>query len=160
MMCVPAGLLALLSLAQIEALDDLEHNCDLISTRPSPAEVRWTLERSGVPSEVLAAFIDPHPTPAADSRRRAPPLPEHLIWDLDPGLHADGCGLYLRVQQSGSRSWVLIDFEKGRRRERGLGGARVVSLDEARRKARAFKQAGTLQGSSCHRLGQSLEAGG
>ena len=159
MMCVPSGLLALLNLAQIEALDDLEHNCDLISTRPSVAEVRWTLERSGVSSEVLAAFTDPNPTRIADGRRRAPPLPEHLIWDLEPGLHADGCGLYLRVQQSGSRSWVLIDFEKGRRRERGLGGARVVSLAEARRKARALKQAGTLHGSSRHRLGQGLEAG-
>ena len=146
MMCVPSGLLALLSLAQIEALDDLEHNCDLISTRPSPAEVRWTLERSGVPSEVLAAFADPNPAPTAGDRRRAPPLPEHLIWDLEPGLHADGCGLYLRVQQSGSRSWVLIDFENGRRRERGLGGARAVTLDEARRKARALKKAGTRQG--------------
>lgn len=92
-------------------------------------------------------------------RRRAPPLPEHLVWNLEPGLHADGCGLYLRVQQSGSRSWVLIDFEKGRRRERGLGGARVVSLDEARRKAGALKQAGTLQGSSHHRLGQGLDVG-
>lgn len=92
-------------------------------------------------------------------RRRAPPLPEHLIWDLEPGLHADGCGLYLRVQQSGSRSWVLIDFDNRRRRERGLGGARVVSLDEARRKARSLKQAGTIQERLHYRSGQDLEAG-
>lgn len=71
--------------------------------------------------------------------RRAPPLPEHLIWDLEPGLHADGHGLYLRVLETGSRSWVLIDFDHGRRRERGLGGAKRVSLAEARTLARNLK---------------------
>jgi hypothetical protein len=69
---------------------------------------------------------------ARQPTRRAPPLPEHLIFDLEPGLHADGANLYLRVQESGSRSWVFIRYENRRRREYGLGGARGVSLAEAR----------------------------
>lgn len=152
MMSVPDGLLALLTLQQIEAIDDLEHNCDLIAVRPTTAEIRWTLERFGAAPEVIAAIADPNDH---EGRRRAPPLPEHLIWDLEPGLHADGCGLYLRVQQSGSRSWVLIDFEAGRRRERGLGGARRVSLSEARVKAAALRRSAAAERSS-RQLGDTI----
>ena len=38
--------LAMLSPAQVEALDDLEHGCDLISTLPTLYEVAWTLSLS------------------------------------------------------------------------------------------------------------------
>lgn len=31
--------------AEAQAIDDLEHECDLISTRPTPFEVAWTLAR-------------------------------------------------------------------------------------------------------------------
>jgi hypothetical protein len=54
---VPPGLLAMLSLPMLQALDDLEHNCDLISVQPNSAEVRWTLERAGLPGD-LCALID------------------------------------------------------------------------------------------------------
>lgn len=32
--------------AQLEALDDLYHQCDLISTRPLRSEIAWTLDRA------------------------------------------------------------------------------------------------------------------
>ena len=34
-----------LSPAELEALDDLEHNCDLIGVRPLPCEIEWALGR-------------------------------------------------------------------------------------------------------------------
>jgi integrase len=52
-----------------------------------------------------------------------------------PGMHADGQGLYLRVDQTGGRSWVLIFFHHGRRREMGLGSLATVGLARAREKA-------------------------
>lgn len=55
------------------------------------------------------------------------------------GIYSDGDGLYLRVQTSGSRSWVYIWKRYGNRREIGLGpfgsGAGHVSLAAARAKA-------------------------
>lgn len=38
-----------------------------------------------------------------------------------PGMHADGNGLYLRVQKSGAKSWIFRFQLNGRRREMGLG---------------------------------------
>jgi len=55
---VPAGLLAVLTTAQLEALDDLEHQCDLISVRPTPFEVRWTLERAGLGPDLCGRIAD------------------------------------------------------------------------------------------------------
>lgn len=52
-----------------------------------------------------------------------------------PGRHADGDGLYLVIKTSGARSWVLLHQLNGKRREYGLGSARIVSLKEARQKA-------------------------
>lgn len=55
------------------------------------------------------------------------------------GIYGDGDGLYLRLQPSGSRSWVFIWRRFGARREIGLGpygaGAGHVSLPTARAKA-------------------------
>lgn len=48
--------LAMLSPDQIEALDDLEHGCDLISTRPTLYEVAWTLARAGAPMTLCHAL--------------------------------------------------------------------------------------------------------
>lgn len=73
-------------------------------------------------------------------RRLAPPLPAHLIWDLEPGLHADGANLYLRVTETLGRSWVFIVYLAGRRREFGLGGATRVSLDHARSSADSLRR--------------------
>ena len=49
-----------------------------------------------------------------------------------PGVYGDGETLYLRVRESGSRSWVQIITIDGKRTERGLGGYPLVSLCEAR----------------------------
>src|SRR5437016_3418446 len=54
---------------------------------------------------------------------------------LEPGFHADGRGLYLDVQESGSRSWILRTMVRGRRKDIGLGGLAKVSLAEAREAA-------------------------
>ncbi|MCY3862789.1 MAG: Arm DNA-binding domain-containing protein [bacterium] len=58
-----------------------------------------------------------------------------------PGKHQDGQGLYLRVTDTGSRSWLLRVTFDGRRREIGLGGWPEVSLADARRKAFAHRAA-------------------
>ena len=52
-----------------------------------------------------------------------------------PGRHADGNGLYLYVQPSGTRSWIQRLVVRGRRCELGLGSVALVSLAEARGKA-------------------------
>ena len=57
------------------------------------------------------------------------------IKGLLPGRHADGRGLYLYVQKSGARSWVLLKQFRGRRPEYGLGSWPEVSLADARKKA-------------------------
>lgn len=48
------------------------------------------------------------------------------------GRYCDGRGLYLEVQPSGSRSWVLRIQYQGVRRDLGLGSLRDVSLVDAR----------------------------
>lgn len=62
-----------------------------------------------------------------------------------PGLHADGNGLYLHVAPSGAKSWRLI-YRFGRKRcELGLGALSTTSLAEARDgagKARALVKSG------------------
>ena len=57
-----------------------------------------------------------------------------------PGRHADGNGLYLFVQPSGTRSWIQRLVIRGRRREIGLGSVALVSLAEAREKALANRK--------------------
>ena len=52
-----------------------------------------------------------------------------------PGTYGDGGCLYLVVDGSGARRWVLRVVVQGRRRELGLGGARLFTLEEAREEA-------------------------
>lgn len=52
-----------------------------------------------------------------------------------PGRHADGNGLYLVVDPSGAKRWVLRVVVKGKRRDIGLGGTSTVSLADARGEA-------------------------
>jgi hypothetical protein len=49
-----------------------------------------------------------------------------------PGLYADGAGLYLQVTESGSRSWIFRFKIDSRARDMGLGSVNTVSLAEAR----------------------------
>lgn len=53
----------------------------------------------------------------------------------EPGYHADGGGLYLRVPTSGTRGWIYRYQIQGRRRDMGLGRLDDVSLAEARARA-------------------------
>lgn len=56
------------------------------------------------------------------------------------GRYADGNGLYLVVDQSGAKRWLLRTVVYGRRRDLGLGSLRLVSLAEAREKARHYRK--------------------
>ena len=63
-----------------------------------------------------------------------------FIRSAPPGRHADGNGLYLFVQPSGTRSWIQRLLVRGRRRELGLGSVVLVPLAEAREKALANRK--------------------
>ena len=63
-----------------------------------------------------------------------------FIRSAPPGRHADGNGLYLFVQPSGTRSWIQRLLIRGRRRELGLGSVALVPLAEAREKALANRK--------------------
>ncbi len=61
------------------------------------------------------------------------------VKNAGPGRHADGGGLYLRVQNGGARSWLFRSLVAGKARDIGLGpaaGAGSLSLAEARAKVR------------------------
>ena len=58
----------------------------------------------------------------------------------DAGRYSDGGGLYLKVFKGGSRSWVFMWSQNGKRREMGLGPARDISLKAARDKAAKMRQ--------------------
>jgi integrase len=55
------------------------------------------------------------------------------------GRHADGNGLYLVVDPSGSKRWVLRTVVCGKRCDLGLGGLALVGLSEAREEARLLR---------------------
>ena len=57
------------------------------------------------------------------------------------GRHADGGGLYLRITDAGSRSWVFMTSIGGRRSEIGLGSVLSVSLATARRISAEMREA-------------------
>ena len=64
--------------------------------------------------------------------------------DLKPGRYADGGCLFLRVKESGARSFAFMSdltFQSGRRRvQYGLGGYPTVSLSDARAKAAELRR--------------------
>ncbi len=57
-----------------------------------------------------------------------------------PGRFADGHGLYLVVDPSGAKRWLLRIVVQGKRRDIGLGSLGLVSLAEAREKALAYRR--------------------
>ncbi len=85
---------------------------------------------------------------AVSSPRKTKPKGRHpdkslsaaFIRSAPRGRHADGNGLYLFVQPSGARSWIQRLVIRGRRAELGLGSVALVSLAEAREKARANRK--------------------
>lgn len=56
------------------------------------------------------------------------------------GKYADGNGLYLVVDPSGAKRWLLRIVVQGKRRDIGLGGLSIVSLAEAREKAVDYRK--------------------
>ena len=83
------------------------------------------------------------PTAPRTKRRGRHPhkaLSAAFVRSAPPGRHADGNGLYLFVQPSGTRSWIQRLVVRGRRRELGLGAVALVSLAEARELALANRR--------------------
>lgn len=66
-------------------------------------------------------------------------LTDRSVKTAKTGKHADGGGLYLVVDASGSRRWLFIFTFEGKRREMGLGGVAGVSLASARTEAIALR---------------------
>jgi integrase len=53
-----------------------------------------------------------------------------------PGMYADGGGLYLRIADGGSKQWIYRYVTNGRCRDMGIGPCHVLTLAEARERAR------------------------
>jgi hypothetical protein len=53
-----------------------------------------------------------------------------------PGMYADGGGLYLRIAEGGSKQWIYRYVTNGRCRDMGIGPCHVLTLAEARERAR------------------------
>ncbi|MEO8754293.1 MAG: integrase arm-type DNA-binding domain-containing protein [Casimicrobiaceae bacterium] len=73
----------------------------------------------------------PHPREALDALK--------VKRATKPGRYADGNGLYLLVDQAGAKRWILRTLVHGKRTDMGLGSARLVSLAEARERARKYR---------------------
>ena len=58
----------------------------------------------------------------------------------EPGLHGDGGGLYLKVTEAGTRSWVYRFQLNNKRRGMGIGSAAVLSLAQARQIAQRCRE--------------------
>jgi integrase len=56
------------------------------------------------------------------------------------GLHADGGGLYLRVTDGGTKSWMFRYGDGGKLRDMGLGPVHTISLPRARELARDCRE--------------------
>jgi hypothetical protein len=58
-----------------------------------------------------------------------------------PGTYGDGDGLFLKVAKSGGASWLVRVQHESKRRDIGLGSAKLVSLASARAKAADARKA-------------------
>ncbi len=75
-------------------------------------------------------------------------LTKKLVENLGPGRHGDGGGLYLVVDPSGARRWIVRVTVKGQKNRKGaplrtdfgLGGADVVTLHQARDRALEYRR--------------------
>lgn len=74
-------------------------------------------------------------------RHREKVLTAAAVRNLGEGFHADGGNLYLKVDPSGARRWVVRLIVQGKRRDIGLGPAALVSLAEAREAALQHRKA-------------------
>lgn len=75
-------------------------------------------------------------------------LTKKLVDNLRSGRHGDGGGLYLVVDPSGARRWIVRVTVKGQKNSKGgplrtdfgLGGADVVTLNQARERALEYRR--------------------
>lgn len=75
-------------------------------------------------------------------------LTKKLVENLGAGRHGDGGGLHLVVDPSGARRWIVRVVVKGQRNAKGaplrtdfgLGGADVVTLNQARERALEYRR--------------------
>ncbi|MEL6582190.1 MAG: integrase arm-type DNA-binding domain-containing protein [Pseudomonadota bacterium] len=75
-------------------------------------------------------------------------LTRRLVENLGPGRHGDGNGLYLVVDSSGARRWIVRVVVKGQRNRKGsplrtdfgLGSADLVTLNQARDRALEYRR--------------------
>jgi integrase len=75
-------------------------------------------------------------------------LTKKLVENLGAGRHGDGGGLYLVVDPSGARRWIVRVVVKGQRNAQGaplrtdfgLGGADVVTLNQARERGLEYRR--------------------
>lgn len=75
-------------------------------------------------------------------------LTKKLVENLGPGRHGDGNGLYLVVDPSGARRWIVRVTVKGQRNTQGaplrtdfgLGGVDIVTLNQARERALEYRR--------------------
>jgi len=75
-------------------------------------------------------------------------LTRKLVDNLGPGRHGDGNGLYLVVDPSGARRWIVRVVVKGQKNRKGaplrtdfgLGGADIVTLNQARDRALEYRR--------------------
>lgn len=58
-----------------------------------------------------------------------------------PGIYGDGDGLFLKVSRTGGASWLLRVQHDGKRRDIGLGSAKLVTLATVRAKAAEARKA-------------------
>lgn len=75
-------------------------------------------------------------------------LTKKLVENLGPGRHGDGAGLYLVVDPSGARRWIVRVTVKGQKNAKGaplrtdfgLGGADVITPNQARERALEYRR--------------------
>ncbi len=75
-------------------------------------------------------------------------LTKKLVENLSAGRHGDGNGLYLVVDPSGARRWIVRVVVKGQKNKKGaplrtdfgLGGANIVTLYQARDRALEYRR--------------------
>ncbi len=95
--------------------------------------------RTGRDCRPLNTHLDSRNTKPTD-RHPHKALSAAFVRSTPPGKHCDGNGLYLFVKPNGARSWIQRLVIRGRRCDFGLGGVALVSLAEAREKARANRK--------------------
>ena len=57
-----------------------------------------------------------------------------------PGRYSDGNNLYLKVEKTGFRSWILRLTINGKRRDMGLGSFSFINLNDARELAHKYNK--------------------